>query len=277
MRQYVSVDKAIWKGHFMVNAPVLLSLFGIPALSFYLKYQGLIPVWGIFVAFLIGFVLAWLIWSFMITKWRIWAFNNVRNVHELKKRAIEEKLIWGDHSKFEKTEIRSKYQKEKIDKLKHKFEKEDIYKEDYSLPLKTAIYFSKTTIIFQLVISIFLLIVGIYFIFFSKEKYQIWAFLAVIFGAYYTFKNLKKSLDRKPHISIDRQGITSRVYGFAPWAEIMDEEIIYEPDGKNTIPFLFYYIGEDVYEKIKIDELNVSQKKLKNILRTYRIRYTKNM
>jgi hypothetical protein len=49
----------------------------------------------------------------MITKWRLWAFENVRNVHELKERAVQAKLIWPDHSIFEKMEIRSASDKER--------------------------------------------------------------------------------------------------------------------------------------------------------------------
>ena len=117
MREQKSVDKAIKRGHLIVNVPVFIAIIGCPALSLYLSKQNLIPGWGIGIAFFIGFVLAWFIWSFMITKWRIWAFDNVRNVHELKKRAIREKLIWNEGSIFEKTEIRRSEDKIKLKKI----------------------------------------------------------------------------------------------------------------------------------------------------------------
>lgn len=72
----------------MVNVAVIIVMIGCPALALYLLNQNLIPVWGVGIVFLFGFVLGWLVWSFMITQWRIWAFGNGRNVHELKKRAI---------------------------------------------------------------------------------------------------------------------------------------------------------------------------------------------
>ena len=128
MRQEVSVDKAIKRGHLIVNVPVMITLIGCPALALYLSKQNLIPGWGIAVGFVIGFLFAWLIWSYMITKWRVWAFENVRNVHELKKRAIQEKLIWADGNIFEKTEIRNWEDKQKLKKLERKFEKEDVDK-----------------------------------------------------------------------------------------------------------------------------------------------------
>jgi hypothetical protein len=127
MRQEISVNKAINRGHLIVNVPVFISIIGIPALSLYLSNQNLIPKWGIGIGFVLGFVIAWLVWSFMITKWRIWAFENVRNVHELKKRAIQEKLIWNDGNIFEQTEIRTLEDKKELKKLEKKFEKEDVY------------------------------------------------------------------------------------------------------------------------------------------------------
>jgi len=81
MREQISVNKAIKRGHLIVNVPVFIALYGCPAIALYLSNENLIPGWGIGIAFLLGFVLAWIIWSYMITKWRIWAFENVRNVH----------------------------------------------------------------------------------------------------------------------------------------------------------------------------------------------------
>lgn len=92
----------------------------------------------------------------------------MRNVHELKKRAIQEKLIWNDGSIFEKTEIRNTENKRKLKQLEKKFEQEDESKEDYSLPPKMEIYYSKTYSYFELSVSILIIVVGIYF--FIKEK-----------------------------------------------------------------------------------------------------------
>ena len=89
MKREISVNDAIKRGQLIVNLPVFIFLFGFPILSWYLSNQNIIPEWGIIVAVGCGFLFSWLIWSYMITKWRIWAFENVRNVHELKKKAIQ--------------------------------------------------------------------------------------------------------------------------------------------------------------------------------------------
>ena len=98
MREQITVDKAIKRGHLVINVPVFFLMMGTPCLAMYLFSEKLIPDWGIAVSFLIGFLFAWLYWSYGITKWRIWAFEYVRNVHELKKKAIQQGLVWKDKS-----------------------------------------------------------------------------------------------------------------------------------------------------------------------------------
>jgi hypothetical protein len=277
MRQQITVDKAIKRGHLMVNVPVLMTFIGCPALALYLKKQNLIPGWGIGIAFLIGFVLAWLIWSFMITKWRIWAFENVRNVHELKKKAIQEKLIWHDGCIFEKTEIRSRKDKDKLKKLEKKFEQEDEYKEDYSLPPKMEIHYSKTKIYFELAISILIIGVGIYlFTNGETKRYILLGAIMTGIGLYGTIKELRKAFDRKPKIIIDSKGIQTENVEFKNWSNIENEEVIQEGFGSSAKFYLTYYYDEDGFEKMEIDSLDVTPRELENIIRTYRIRNNKN-
>lgn len=277
MRMYVSVKKALIKGHLMVNVPVIVFLFGPGFLTYYLSEQYILPSWSVLIASLIGFILAWLTWSIMITKWRVWAFENVRNVHELKKKAIEQKLIWEDGATFEKTEIRSKSQKEKLNKLEEKFETEDQFYEDITLASKTEITYTKTHKYFELFGSITLIIGGIYFVTYqTKPGYVLGAFL-ILLGILSAKDNLKLFLNNKTQLIIDNKGITTENSGFVKWSNIEDEEIIYETDFRNNIKhyLIFYYNGYQNYEKIDIEGLNTSKKELENVIRTYRIRSKK--
>jgi hypothetical protein len=276
MREQITVDKAINRGHLIVNVPVFITIIGCPILALYLSEQKLIPGWGIGIAFLIGFVLAWLIWSFMITKWRIWAFENVRNVHELKKRAIQEKLIWNDGNIFEKTEIRSTEDKSKLRKLEKKFEQEDEYREDYFLPPKTEIHYSKTYNYIELGISILIISVGIYFFINGETKQYVLGAIMTGIGLYSTIKEFRKVLDRKPKIIIDSTGIQTKNVEFKNWSNIKSEEVVQEGYGKSAKSYLTYFFDEDEFEKIEIDSLNITHRELENIIRTYRIRNNKN-
>jgi hypothetical protein len=275
MKEQITVDKTIKRGHLIVNVPVFISIIGCPAFALYLSKHHLIPIWGIGIAFLIGFVLAWLIWSFMITKWRAWAFENVRNVHELKKRAIQEKLIWNDGNFFEKTEIRNATDKLKFKKLEKKFEKKDEYKEDYSLPPKMKIFYSKVYIYLELGISILIIGVGIYFLIKGETKSYILGTIMFIIGLYSAVKESRKALNNKPQIIIDSYGIKTKNVDFKDWSKIESEEVVQEGYGKSAKSYLTYFYDENEFEKIEINSLNVTHRKLENIIRTYRIRSNK--
>ncbi|GGD27047.1 hypothetical protein [Flavobacterium orientale] len=276
MREQISVDKAIKRGHLIVNVPVFISIFGCPALALYLSEQNLIPGWGVGIAFVVGFVLAWLIWSFMITKWRIWAFENVRNVHELKKRAIQEKLIWNDGNIFEKTEIRNTENKRKLKELEKKFDQEDEYREDYSLPPKMEIHYSKAYIYFELVISVLIIGFGIYLFTKGENKQYILGAIMAVIGIYSTIKQSRKAINKKPQIIIDSTGIQTKNVEFRDWSNIEVEEVVQEGYGKSAKSYLTYFYDEEEFEKIEIDSLNITHRELENIVRTYRIRYNKN-
>ena len=273
MREEISVSKAINRGHLIVNIPVFISMFGIPSLAFYLSHKNLIPNWGIGISIILGFIVAWLVWSFMITKWRIWAFENVRNVHELKKRAISEKLIWNDGKIFEKTEIRSSKQKRKLKTLEKKFEKKDGFKEDFSVPKSKNIYYSKTSNLIQMFIMLACSILGVYLIL-DSESYLIGS-LFIIIGTYYAFKHFKKSTITEPQIIINDKGIETINVNFKNWNEVKNEEIIFINNGKNSNAYLnFEFKGG--FESLEIDDFDITPKEMENLLRTYRIRNNKN-
>lgn len=275
MKQEVSVNKAIKRGHLMVNVPVMVCLIGIPAVSIFLNQNDVIPGWAVVIGFVLGFVLAWLIWSYMITKWRIWAFERVKNVHELKKRAIEEKLIWKDDHIFEKIEIRFKKDRIKLEELNHKFRTKDVYKDDPTVPPISKIYYSKKYSIIQLVISVGIISIGIVFLLNrNTPSYIIGTILAGI-GLYYGFKSGRKVLDQKPQLIIDSNGIKLKSEPLKTWHEIFDEQVIQEHISNAGKSYLIFYDEIDMYIKVDIDELNVTHDRLETILRTYRIRHTK--
>ena len=64
-----------------------------------------------------GFVLAWLWWTLAVPRWRVWAYERVGDIGELKQQAVMGGLLWPDGSFFERTEIRSPAQKRRIAEL----------------------------------------------------------------------------------------------------------------------------------------------------------------
>ncbi|MFK7774629.1 MAG: hypothetical protein AB8F94_20990, partial [Saprospiraceae bacterium] len=121
MEKQVTVKEAIRRGQRLINFPSLSIMtigFVFSILLFNEDIHKAIPIISLLSTIII---LPWLYWSFAIVQWRIWAFSNVRNVHELKRQAIEGKLIWPDDSIFNTTEIRNSRQQTTLAQLELKF------------------------------------------------------------------------------------------------------------------------------------------------------------
>ena len=143
MSKYKSIREVIKKGAWQINGMVFLIMISTLIGSVYISslfpedYQGFVMISGLFLMI----VFPWLWWSYKITKWRIWAFENTRkrDWEELIREAVNAQLIWRAGSIFEKTEIRTASQQAKIDAFYIEME-EERKKEvhiDYSVDIKT--------------------------------------------------------------------------------------------------------------------------------------------
>jgi hypothetical protein len=273
MNESVTVDEAISRGHRMVNYPAMLIMFGIIGLSFYLGEQEIFPLWAMLLSFVIGPGIAWLYWSLAVPKWRLWAFDNVRNVHELKKRAIRENLIWPDESFFGNTEIMNATEKEKWQLLQDKFNKEDIFIEDFTVPEETIIYYSKTKNFLEVIVWVVCTIAGVYMANLGGSGI-IWGIIISFFGAFMTYKEFKEATNTKPQIILNDKGIQTVSTHFYEWKDIRNEEAVSQGSGKNISYYLTYqYPRGD--EHLQIDDYATDMKQLNKLLVLYRGRYTK--
>ena len=186
----VSVKQALNKGQLTINIPVFFIMFGVISLLFYLSAKKEIPFYFTPLSFVIGPFCGWIYWSFAIVKWKLWAFKNVRNRHELKEKAIRTQLIWPDSSIFNKTEIWTDYQKREWVKINKKFKDEDIVKDNLSIPFETIIEISKT--IFWLNISGILSLIALsIYLYFEEKKVTLYIVLFSGYAIYLLFTTLK--------------------------------------------------------------------------------------
>lgn len=88
----VTVEKAI-KRAWMLRWQMVLIFCLIPGISFIfiIKYD-YHPIWLLF-AFILSFIVGYVFTNITIHKWRIWAFTNVRNVHESKNYQLKTSLF----------------------------------------------------------------------------------------------------------------------------------------------------------------------------------------
>ena len=108
----LSASVAIWAGQAWINLPVFLIIFapvallGLLALPWLNRQPGAIAGPLLVCGFLLGVGLAWLWWSLMAPRWRIWAWSRVADTDDLRRRAVRHGLIWPEGHAFERTEFR---------------------------------------------------------------------------------------------------------------------------------------------------------------------------
>ncbi len=113
--------QAVTCGVLFVNGNVVLTMFGIPALAYGavlgLGLDALSAEKAAALAFLLSWPLAWLCWSLLVPRWRIWAYERIEDIGQLKRSAVTAGLIWREGHFFERTEIRTPYQRRRIREL----------------------------------------------------------------------------------------------------------------------------------------------------------------
>ncbi len=272
MNDIVTVDEAIQKGHRIITYPTIIIIIGVFALCFYLIIQVSMTFWIIPIGFVLAVGFAWLYWSITITKWRLWAFKNVNNVHELKRRAIQEKLIWPEDSIFEKTEIRKPSDKENWNSLQSKFNQEDTFHDDYTIPNETLIYYSKVKNFIEMAVMLGCLVFGIYLL--AVTDNYIIGFGFSLFGAYFSYKEFKEATNVEPQIIINEKGIQTISTQFYNWVDIENEVVISEGSSRH-INYYLTYDHPGGREKLKIDDYKTDLNTLNKLLTLYRGRYKK--
>ncbi|WGD33698.1 hypothetical protein [Olleya sp. YS] len=276
MKQKLSVKKAIIYGQLMVNLPVLICLVSLPLLFFFLSSKGFIDdLTALIIGVLLGVILAWLVWSVLITKWRIWAYSNVNNLHELKRQAIRKKLIWEEGSTFERTEYRSKTDNIILKTLELKFNEKEVFEEDISIPEDTKIYYSFSSALFIVLFMIIATIAGIYLISKNSNSSVLIGGVLIAVGLFSLREAYKKLTNREPQIIINSEGIYTEDNKFKGWVNIHEERILSEGFGSSTKYFLAFSDDNYNFTKIELENLNIKASKLENLLRTYRIRFNK--
>jgi hypothetical protein len=271
----ISIDKAIKKGHRMINRPMLIIccitfVTFLSLNSFFEKHliTGLLFV----ILMLFSMILFPFIYrGFVLPKWKIWAFKNVRNVHELKKRAIQEDLLFEKQNIFTKIEFLSKKEKSEWKLIELKFDKEDIFIDVPTIPQETIIYFSKKKNIGAIIIMSICIWLSITVIIASKLEFTtiILALLFLVIGLYFGYDYFKFFLNSKPQIILTKEGIKTVSTKFEKWENVENEKVINEGKGKKP-NFYLTYKYQNGTEKLRINRLTTNQAKLEKLMQIYR-------
>ena len=106
----ISVQEALRAGFWMIQVP-LVSVLILGAGGVHVAMDlDIIPSKEpqSLACILLPLISAWLVWSIQTPRWRLWAYQRVEYIAELKLAAVRNGLIWPDDSVFSKTEIASR-------------------------------------------------------------------------------------------------------------------------------------------------------------------------
>jgi hypothetical protein len=269
----VSADDAIRKGKKMLVYPTMLIVF-LNLIMAFIFASNEFPKWVFIFFFVAAPILGWLYWSFYAPKWRIWAFENVRNVHELKRKAVRHKLLHNDADFSRKTMFVSADQKLQLEKIEKKFLIKDAYNEDLSVTIETQIFFAQHAIAGAYFFSSAVVILGIYVSVSTDSLRPLWLFLPI--GGFLLYKAHKRYGAKTPQLVINAIGIRVADETLIEWANIAATAIDTRREGKHDNHYLVisYY---NRYEEVCINDLDISLHDLEHCLQVHRFRFEKTL
>lgn len=267
----VTVDEALRKGKIQLFWIPLILLIGMllggVALIILLKENSYAITTAI-VLIIGAFILPWVWWSYKVVKWKIWAFANVSDIRTLEKRAIAMQLIWPHGSWFEKTEFKTKQEKEVIEYLYNKLQVTSSKKEpviDPSLPAEMIIRFSN----FSYYGSGFTFLLGIYLIYAGNT---IMGGIGIVMGVYLAYEHYRKTYHKKFLLKVDATGITLPTAQL-PWTIVQHYYIKREGVGDTAQYFLVIETSSGLEEIISLSDIQPGAFTVERYLDVYRTRF----
>jgi hypothetical protein len=269
--EQVSVDVALRKGNIQLKiVPVGLMLLFMVA-PFVVSEVVDVHIGLLFASgFIGGIVVGWLWWSIAITRWRIWAYTHVRNIHELVEAAVAEKLIYPSGHFLERTEIRSKAQRELLKQLEVRFATPDEQEDDPSVPTETVVRYSRFQMGFLITWGLAMLGFGAYL--FTTEGSPLVPLCIAGIGVWLTVDGGRKLLRARPVLVIGSKGIMLKDGPLIPWEEVSSTRVVMRGSGRSTRHMLEVYHGGSQSE-LEIGSLDISKKALRHALKVHRLRW----
>ncbi|PJJ79251.1 hypothetical protein [Mucilaginibacter auburnensis] len=288
----ISVDQAITKGRKMLLLPRILMIIGLffflfPIAMLFIAIKDgpsfstnawLIAASIVIVCFFVCFYLPFRFWSKRTTRWKLWAFNNVDNVHELKIAAVQANLCPAYGTFMDKIQIQSAKEREQWRKLQDRFDFPDIFKDDSTIPSVTEVFYSKMNSAVYILFGLLFLGIGggiEYLVIKNNGDFtsQLIPFVIVIAAICYIVINIKRMLKKQPEMVLDNQGLTTPGTGFLNWDLIFNEKVTRTDRGKRGILYTFSFQYPGGLVNIDVSDFNVNKARLERLIRVYKGRF----
>ncbi len=288
----ISVDEAISKGRKMLLLPRILMVIGLfyflfpIAMVFIAVTEGptftikewLICAGVVLFCFVVFFYLPFLFWSKRTTRWKLWAFDNVDNVHELKIAAVNANLCPAYGTFMDKLQIQSAEEREQWRKLQDRFDFPDIFKDDPALPYKTEVSYSKVNLTLYTLFGLLFVGIGCALEYLAIKNngnlsLKLIAAVIAIAGTWYMAINIKRMLRKQPELVLENQGLTTPETGFLKWDQIFNEKVTRTYRAKRGILYTFSFQYPGGLVNIDVSDFNISKVRLERLIRVYKGRF----
>lgn len=289
----ISVDEAITKGRKMLLLPRILMVLGLffflfpVAMILIAVFEGppfttdiyLICTGVILFCFVVCFYLPFRFWSKRTTRWKLWAFDNVDNVYELKIAAVNANLCPAYGTVMDKLQIQSAEEREQWRKLQDRFDFPDIFKDDPTIPSVTEVFYSKMNSAVYILFGLLFLGIGgglEYMVIKNDGNFtsQLLPLVIAIAAICYIVINIRRMLKKQPEMVLDNQGLTTPETGFLNWDLIFNEKVTRTDRGKRGILYTFSFQYPGGLVNIDVSDFNVNKARLERLIRVYKGRFT---
>ncbi len=272
MDEKITVLKALKKSDRMLKYPAQFIVF-----MFFL-FTGFLMVFSrrspyLFVYFIAsyftGLILSMLYKSLLINKWRVWTFEQVNDIQELKQAIDSDDFLSEGGDLFSSLEYKSDALKQKLKEINERLKEPTTFADDYTLPNEVAIY--KDFPILKILGSIALLFGLMFTLWISKTAG--WVIMTAGVAAILLPKKLYYLNGNKPPLFIiSEEGITTPRTGLIKWAEVYNASVNAIGSGRSrNYVFVFEYPGGK--DTTYLFNMGVRRRYLNHVLYVYRQRH----
>ncbi|MBD1395395.1 hypothetical protein IDJ76_19995 [Mucilaginibacter sp. ZB1P21] len=229
-------------------------------------------------AFLLGIYLPFRLWSKRTTRWKLWAFDNVNNVHELKRVAVRANLYAAYGSFMDKLQIQSAAERADWRKLQERANFPEVFIDDHNVPPETTIYFSTPYLIFNMLLGLIFMGIGITVTYFSLRQPS--SLITTLIGIaiilapiYWIFVTLRDLLRHEAQIILNSKAIFTVETGFLSWDTIYDEEVQQVSQGRRGMKYTLHFNYMSGIANIDITLFATNRNQLEKLMRVYKGRF----
>ena len=210
-------------------------------------------------------------------KWKVWAFGNVRNVHELRRKALSKNIIVTENIWTTKAEIFIGADKQKWQEIQKKFLIPDEVSFNKNLPDSIEIMNSTFKLLLPIIAYSFFIFVIAIMMMIDRNFLGMGFFFLIILGLFLYFDIMNFNKRKNAILRLNLDGIKTEDH-FYYWKDIKDERL-FTSYGYRRLPYhylKFNSIKNNDEFSVSINNINIKRSQLLDLIIEFRNRFDTN-